>query len=61
MSAATEQLSKMAQELQRLMAQFKIKNGDGAESDRPLLGATGEASGTIGKKAAGDSDLQLVS
>jgi methyl-accepting chemotaxis protein len=47
MSAATEQLSTMAQELQRLMSQFKIEDGNG--SNRHSLGNGNGKAG--GKKA----------
>ena len=45
MSSATEQLSSMAQELQRLMAQFKI--GERSQA-RPLSGENGKGGGKAG-------------
>ena len=52
MSSATEQLASMAQELQQLMAQFKIEGGDGAASKQAKLVATGQ-NGNGDRKAAG--------
>ena len=52
MSSATEQLASMAQELQQLMAQFKIEGGDGAASKQAKMVATGQ-NGNGDRKAAG--------
>jgi methyl-accepting chemotaxis protein len=51
MSSATEQLSNMAQELQRLMSQFRIE-GDGAEGKRVSASAPGRGSGNGNGKAS---------
>lgn len=45
MSAATEQLSSMAQELQRLMAQFKVGNGS---QEQAHIGGNGNGNSKIG-------------
>jgi methyl-accepting chemotaxis protein len=52
MSSATEQLASMAQELQQLMAQFKIDDGDEAASKQPKPAAVG-GNGNGNGKAAG--------
>jgi len=52
MSSATEQLASMAQELQQLMAQFKIEDESSAGSGTPVrvaVGGNGHASGANGK------------
>jgi methyl-accepting chemotaxis protein len=51
MSSATEQLASMAQELQSMMAQFKIADGDGKDAARPgreldAASANGEGTST---------------
>jgi methyl-accepting chemotaxis protein len=51
MSSATEQLASMAQELQQLMALFKIADGDEAASKQATLVATGRNGNGHGKAA----------
>jgi ABC-type transporter Mla subunit MlaD len=51
-SAATEQLSTMAQELQRLMTQFKVGEGNAAAITQPKLKTGGASGGGNGKSAA---------
>ena len=61
MSSATEQLSSMAQELQQLMAQFKIEGGDSTEGRAPIRGAAGGNGHTkIGSNGNGDRERQLA-
>jgi methyl-accepting chemotaxis protein len=59
MSSATEQLASMAQELQQLMAQFKIDGGDEAASKQPTLVGTGR-NGNGDRKAAGKKPYRRV-
>ena len=48
MSSATEQLASMAQELQQLMAQFKIEDGGSAEDSAPTRAARKHSTGATG-------------
>jgi methyl-accepting chemotaxis protein len=60
MSSATEQLASMAQELQQLMAQFRIEDGgstEGEASTRIAAGRSGHAK--IGGNGNGDRKRQL--
>jgi methyl-accepting chemotaxis protein len=52
MSSATEQLSGMAQELQRLMSQFKITDGEGGLGKQLQRAAVGNGHGNGNGKAA---------
>ncbi len=60
MSSATEQLSEMAQQLQRLMEQFKV-TGDGSREGKQLV-ARGQPSGddALSRAEAGKARLHLV-
>ena len=53
MSAGTEQLTSMAQALKRLMAQFKVEDGEGTESRSAKIAAAG-GDGKVSRKDAGE-------
>jgi methyl-accepting chemotaxis protein len=58
-SAATEQLSTMAQELQKLMSQFKVGDGNGTAGGRQELAAIGASDGNdSGKGKTEDKKAQ---
>ena len=61
MSSATEQLASMAQELQQLMAQFKIEDGGSPEGRVHIRGAAGgNGHAKIGSNSNGDREPQLA-
>ena len=60
MSSATEQLASMAQELQRLMAQFKIDRGGSTGGNTPDRASAGENSHGNGGNGNGKPQLALV-
>jgi len=61
MSSATEQLASMAQELQQLMAQFKIESGGSTESREPIRGvAGGNGHAKVGANGNGNREPQLA-
>jgi methyl-accepting chemotaxis protein len=60
MSSATEQLASMAQELQRMMAQFKIGDGNETASKQPKLKAGGNGNGKAADRTGQSRALPAV-